>query len=84
MTKTTYGTFVVSFNTDEFGYELGDAERNTIDYSGDMIGALVQEVLNDSSPDYPLTFKSKARIGNRPLGEFVNEDGDVVAILYRL
>ena len=78
--KLEYGTYIVSFNTDFNGYELGDTCMNSIDFTGDDVDALVKEVINDD-PKFPM----KYREGTNAIGEFYAADDEdyVVAILVR-
>lgn len=62
------GKYAVSFNCyfDADNYSCGEEDRYTIDFAGDDIEALAQEVINDN-PDYPLFFK-----------RFNNEDAEYI------
>jgi hypothetical protein len=56
--KTIYakGKYKVSFNTSIGEYEVGDSRCDTLDYAGDSIAELSNEVIDDS-PEYPMVFK---------------------------
>jgi hypothetical protein len=76
------GSYHVSFNTEIFGYELGEGE--TVDFVGDDIDELAQEVIADDT-GFPMFFRKSTDEGRAEglVGEFVSVDDDYVcAIMY--
>jgi hypothetical protein len=56
MKVNTAGKYKVSFNTSIGDYEVGESRANTIDYFGNDILELYEEVIADS-PEFPMVFK---------------------------
>jgi len=88
-------SYAVTFNGTVGDYEVGDSHECSTDYVGDDLEELVREVIQDCSPDYPLTFVAipfgdKDRIVGLFCTEDQMEDADEIgetpyptAIMYR-
>ena len=81
--KVTYGEYCVSFNCAMGDYELGEAYENSVNYTGDDMDALIEEVIADD-PSFPMIFKplpDEFEI----IGVFVDasDEDHVVAVMYR-
>jgi hypothetical protein len=79
------GTYTVSFNIEIGDYEVGDSGMNSIDYAGDDIDQLAQEVVA-GDPSFPLVFERVD--AGRIIGVFRNVEEDiddvyVVAVMYK-
>jgi len=72
--------YKVSFNCCYGEYELGDTEEPSIEYVGNDLNQLIEEVIEDD-PDYPLRFEEIAE-GDIAGLFFGIEDNDLVAVLF--
>ena len=83
--KVSDWKYAVSFNICIDGEEVGDAYRESVDFVGDDIDELAEEV-RYSDPDYPLVFKRQVCAGGI-VGKFYDippnaEDEIVVALMF--
>jgi hypothetical protein len=79
--KTPSGKYLVTFNGVEGDFYVGEERLNSIDYAGDDIADLVDEVIS-SDPNYPMGFQRLDQ--GDVVGVFhpVDNIEEVVAIMY--
>jgi len=79
--QTAYMKYIVSFNCD-IDQGFGDCDMNTIDYQGDNVEDLAEEVIN-SDPTFPMIFIRNDDLQDPVIGWFaeVNDNDYLVAIM---
>ena len=78
-TKVATGKYVVSFNTCFGDDEVGESRADSIDFAGDDINTLAEEVVA-SDPSFPMTFVRGAE-GERVIGRFFGVGDDYPSAL---